>query len=61
MWFPARGDMRTLAEAKAVCRFCSVRDECLAEAMQTPIVKEGVWGGLTEYERRKLRRARSVA
>lgn len=46
---------REVAEAKAVCAVCPVRDECLAEALVTPV--EGVWGGTTEQERRALRRA----
>jgi WhiB family transcriptional regulator, redox-sensing transcriptional regulator len=41
--------------AKQVCRGCPVRTECLVYAMETP-VDHGVWGGLTERERRRLRR-----
>lgn len=42
-------------QAKAICRRCPVRDECLAYAMEAP-VDHGVWGGLTERERRRYRR-----
>lgn len=42
--------------AKQVCLGCPIRVECLAEAMAEDI-QWGVWGGLTERERRKLHRA----
>jgi WhiB family redox-sensing transcriptional regulator len=41
--------------AKRVCRGCPVRDQCLAYAMDHP-VDHGIWGGLTERERRRWRR-----
>lgn len=43
--------------AKAVCTQCEVRSECLQWAMDTG-QDAGVWGGLSEEERRALRRAR---
>lgn len=47
--------------AKVVCRSCPVRWECLAYALRHR-VEHGVWGGLTDRERRKLlNRARSHA
>jgi len=45
------------AEAKAVCMKCVVRQDCLEWAMTTG-QDSGVWGGLSEDERRALRRAR---
>jgi WhiB family redox-sensing transcriptional regulator len=44
-------------EAKLFCRACPVRTECLAHALDQRI-EFGVWGGLTERERRALLRAR---
>ena len=44
-------------EARKVCRGCPVRTECLAEALDHRI-EFGVWGGLTERERRALLRRR---
>jgi WhiB family redox-sensing transcriptional regulator len=41
--------------AKAVCGRCEVSDQCLAWALKTN-QQDGVWGGLTEDERRSLRR-----
>jgi len=43
--------------AKAVCRACPVREPCLEFALATN-QEFGVWGGLTEEERRPLRRPR---
>lgn len=43
--------------AKTVCMACHVRTECLAEALDNRI-SFGVWGGMTERERRALLRRR---
>ncbi|MEU9702644.1 WhiB family transcriptional regulator [Streptomyces sp. NPDC047981] len=43
-------------EAKEVCRRCPVRQQCLRSAMTQTQQPAGVWGGLTEAERRDLRR-----
>ncbi|WP_084723377.1 WhiB family transcriptional regulator [Streptomonospora alba] len=43
--------------AKLICRGCPVRTECLAEALDDRI-EFGVWGGMTERERRALLRRR---
>lgn len=43
--------------AKLVCMGCSVRTECLADALDNR-VEFGVWGGMTERERRALMRRR---
>ncbi|KOT47128.1 MULTISPECIES: WhiB family transcriptional regulator [Streptomyces] len=51
-----------VAEAKAVCRRCSVMGICKDWALTTG-EEHGVWGGLSEDERRNIRRhwARSGA
>ena len=41
--------------AKAVCRQCDVREECLQYAIDSN-QEYGIWGGLTEEERRYMRR-----
>ncbi len=46
------------AKARAICASCAVRQECLAYALADP-ESAGVWGGISERERRKL--ARSAA
>ena len=44
-------------EAKAVCKTCPVLAQCLAEALDNR-TEFGVWGGMTERERRALLRKR---
>jgi WhiB family redox-sensing transcriptional regulator len=58
LFFPARGE--SCADAKAVCRGCRVRVECLEYALALG-EKHGIWGGLSEWERRRLRRRRASA
>ena len=48
------------AEAKAICAGCPVRDACLAYALDTGEAY-GVWGGLSEDERRALLRQRRAS
>ena len=43
--------------AKAVCMGCRVRTECLADALDNR-TEFGIWGGMTERERRALLRRR---
>lgn len=52
-WHPEKGG-NTLA-AKVVCRRCPVKAECLAYALERD-ERFGVWGGMSERERRALKR-----
>lgn len=62
LFFPGKGDNVTVRAAKAVCAGCEVRDECLAYAQEFERRSPGVWAGLSDRERRALRReARQVA
>lgn len=58
VFFPERGQQySTVRIAKAICARCPVRAQCLNFAVETG-QKYGIFGGLTERERRKHRRAR---
>ncbi len=46
--------------AKAVCASCPVREACLEFALITR-QDDGVWGGLDENERKRVRRRRQEA
>lgn len=53
LFFPERGSPGD--SAKRVCVTCSVRLECLEYALANG-ERYGIWGGLTERERTRLRR-----
>lgn len=55
-FFPEKGG--STREAKRVCQSCTVRTECLEYALAHD-ERFGIWGGLSERERRKLKRAAS--
>ena len=57
LFFPERG--ASTKEAKAVCKGCVVREDCLEFALQNG-EKFGIWGGLSERERRRIRRQRAL-
>jgi WhiB family transcriptional regulator, redox-sensing transcriptional regulator len=44
-------------DARAICRSCPVQEPCLEWALASR-EKEGVWGGATERERRRIIRRR---
>ena len=52
-FFPEKGG--STREAKKVCTQCEVRAECLDYALAND-ERFGIWGGLSERERRKLKR-----
>ena len=43
------------ADAKGICLSCDVREECLEYALAND-ERFGIWGGLSERERRKLKK-----
>jgi WhiB family redox-sensing transcriptional regulator len=59
LFFPA-GDtgvlLNDIRAAKAVCERCQVQDDCVQFALETN-QQDGIWGGTTEPERRRVRRA----
>jgi WhiB family redox-sensing transcriptional regulator len=52
-FFPEKGG--STREAKKVCLECEVRDDCLEYALDND-ERFGIWGGLSERERRKLKK-----
>lgn len=52
--------LRQIDDAKRVCGRCPVSDDCLTWAISTG-QDSGVWGGLSEDERRALKRRRARA
>ena len=55
LFHPEQGE--SADQAKAVCRGCVVRSECLDYAIANS-ERSGIWGGCGEKERRAIRRAR---
>lgn len=51
LWFPEKGG--DTADAKAICRSCTVRAECLDYALATN-QRFGIYGGVSERGRRRL-------
>jgi WhiB family transcriptional regulator, redox-sensing transcriptional regulator len=45
--------LRQVARAKAICARCPIQQECLQYALAAGSI-QGVWGGMTEAERRRL-------
>ncbi len=52
-FFPEKGG--STREAKKICTGCEVKAECLEYALSND-ERFGIWGGLSERERRRLRR-----
>jgi len=52
-FFPEKGG--STREAKKICTGCEVRGECLEYALEKD-ERFGIWGGLSERERRRLKR-----
>ncbi|HEV3361634.1 MAG TPA: WhiB family transcriptional regulator [Pseudonocardiaceae bacterium] len=52
-FFPEKGG--STREAKRICLGCEVRSECLEYALEHD-ERFGIWGGLSERERRKLKK-----
>ena len=56
-WHPERGEPNR--DAKRVCGLCAVRTECLEYALTND--EHGVWGGMSEQERQRIKRVRAAA
>ncbi len=58
LFFPERG--ASTRTAKQICRECTVLAQCLEFAIVSS-EKFGIWGAMSERERRKIRRERQIA
>jgi WhiB family redox-sensing transcriptional regulator len=56
-FFPEKGG--STRDAKRICTTCEVKAQCLDYALQND-ERFGIWGGLSERERRRLRRSKSA-
>ena len=56
-FFPEKGG--STRDAKKICTTCEVKAQCLDYALAND-ERFGIWGGLSERERRRLRRARTA-
>lgn len=57
VFYPLSEDEIDAAQAKAICEGCPVRQACLEHALAHR-EREGIWGGTTERERRRIVRQR---
>jgi WhiB family redox-sensing transcriptional regulator len=58
-WFPETGgDNITVRTAKRVCNQCTHRTECAEWGIHNE--RFGIWGGLTELDRRLIRRRLNI-
>lgn len=55
LFFPHKGGQAQ--EAKRICGVCKVKNECREYSIARPGL-DGVWGGLSEKERKQIRRER---
>jgi len=57
VFYPSSEDDADAEEAKAICAVCPVQTMCLEHALSLR-EREGIWGGTTERERRRILRQR---
>jgi len=57
VFYPTAEDEAATEQAKAICCACPVRQPCLDHALVSR-EREGVWGGASERERRRMVRQR---
>ena len=55
LFFPSADDEAAAMAAKKICAMCPAQEQCLQYALATN-QSEGVWGGMSSGDRRRLRR-----
>jgi WhiB family redox-sensing transcriptional regulator len=58
IFYPEDGHYLLAQPAKEICNFCPVQLACLDYALEHHI-DDGIWGGTTRNQRRRIRRARA--
>lgn len=58
IFFPTRGE--DVRYAQSICRACDVQVECAHYALNQNDTLQGIWGGLTQRDRRRIRRGRAA-
>jgi WhiB family transcriptional regulator, redox-sensing transcriptional regulator len=57
VWFPGKGSLDRIEEARQICFQCPVQEPCLEYALSlSEDLVVGIWGGTTPRERRIMRR-----
>lgn len=59
VFYPEDGHYLLSQPAKEICNFCTVQMSCLKYALDHRI-DDGIWGGTTRNQRRRIRRARAA-
>lgn len=57
LFFPEDGHKEQAALARRFCDLCPVAEDCLEYAL-VHFIRDGIWGGTSERQRRVLQRAR---
>ncbi len=57
LFFPEKGEGNKSRAAARICARCPIREQCLDEALSRH-ERYGIWGGVSERDRRKMIRAR---
>ena len=52
--------LKEVSKAKKICGDCWIKEDCLKYALQQPDL-EGVWGGTTRHERKKIKKLKISA
>lgn len=59
LFFPEQGEPNSAA--KKICRGCPVRGECLEYSLSLDEDPDGIWGGYSLWERRRMRRTNTTS
>lgn len=54
-----KDDSKEIVNAKKICNQCEIKNDCLNFALSND-EPDGVWGGLSHRERKKLKRIKSI-